>query len=557
MTITKNFLNGLLLIVAICIVGCEKKTEQTLPTRSPLGSTPTGVNPNPDDLFRREAQLQEEARKIAFGQQDVEKTQEDETTQQSQNDNPSVEAVKMRFEPIRRPRNPIVLAEQERARTGFQSGDDFSLDAAIQMGELLRKEWPKLPPLDERALRSQNIRVLKGKHLTLCTDLPSSSDINRLPEVFDCAVLEYCRFFGVDPKHCETWSTRGCLIDDLEKFRAVDLLGPFPTNLVGYSIDDRLWVLEQKSDYFRRHLLLHEGVHGFMNYVFGTCGPEWYMESTAEYLATHCWENGRLELGVIPEHTEALPGWRRIEMLKGDIKAGNMKTAERIMRSSVRQPVRQGEPPVDYAWVWAFGYLLDRHPQYHDVYSDMTRWLTFRDFSNRFYLQLADHWGELQVDWLCLLDELDYGYDVPRMVIDTQLGKPLTSRLTVDVDASRGWQNSGVALEAGQTYHITASGRYQLGNSQKPWFAEPNGVTLRYNKGQPVGLLLGAVVPDGLFDSEDEILPKDVPFLSPTLIGSELELTPDQSGTLYLRINDSPAELDDNEGSCHVVFEFL
>ena len=533
-TMKKNGI-GLLLLAAMCFADCGKKVEQAIP--DPASEFDVSQNTSQPEF------------PLPVPFQGVEETQDDETARPLQNDNPPVETVKTRFEPIRRPGSPIVLAERDRARTGFQSGDDFSLDAAIQTAELLRKEWPPLPPLDERALRSRNIRVLKGKHLTLYTDLPPSPEINRLPEIFDLAVLEYCRFFDVDPKHCATWQIRGCLIDDLETFRAADLLGPFPTHLIGYSVDDRLWVREQKSDYFRRHLILHEGVHGFMNYVFGACGPEWYMESSAEYLATHRWENGRLELGVLPEHTGDLPGWRRIEMVKDDLKAGNVKTADRIMRS----PVRQAEPPVDYAWVWAFGYLLDRHPQYRDAYRDMARWLTFRDFSNRFYLRLADRWSELQIDWLCLLDELDYGNDVPRMALDPQPGKPLASPMTFEVDASRGWQNSGVTLEAGQTYPVTASGRYRLGDRPKTWFAEPNGVTFRYHKGQPVGLLLGAVVPDGLFDSEDEISPEDVPFLSPILIGTERELTPERSGTLYLRINDSPAELGDNEGSCRVV----
>ena len=539
MTTGKNIGIGLLLLGAMCLVGCGKKTEQTLPGHA--GSNFGSDSSQPEFP-------------LPVPSHDALETPDDETSQQ-QNDSPPIEAVKMRFEPSRRLSRSIVLAEQERTRTGFQPGDDFSLEAAIQMGQLLRKEWPPLPPLDERALRSQGIRILKGKHLTLCTDLPPSPEINNLPNVFDLAVAEYCRFFGVDPKHCAAWQMRGCLIDDLETFRAADLLGPFPTDLIGYSVDDRLWVREQKSDYFRRHLILHEGVHGFMNDLFGACGPEWYMESSAEYLATHRWENGRLELGVLPEHTDDLPGWRRIEMLKGDIKAGNMKTVDRILRSSVRQPARQGEPPVDYACVWAFGYLLDRHPQYRDAYRDMARWLTFRDFSNRFYLRLADRWNELQIDWLCLLDELDYGYDVPRMVLDPQPGKALVSSMTFEVDASRGWQNAGVALEADKTYRISASGRYRLGDNPKAWFAEPNGVTLRYHKGQALGLLLGAVVPDGLFDAEDEIAPEDLPFLSPMLIGTERELTPERSGTLYLRVNDSPAELGDNEGSCRVVVE--
>lgn len=535
-----GMLIGLLLLGTICLSGCEKKDEQTLPVLHPSvredQNLPLPSVPEPTSLPEDGNVLEDK------------NVPEDPDTVSVPRD-----AVKIRFEPIRNPGGPVILAEQERTRTGFQPGDDFTLDAAMALGELLRKEWPQLPPLDERALRSHSIRVIKGKHLTLCTDLPPSPEINRLPEIFDRAVLEYCRFFGVDPKHCDAWRIRGCLIDDLEKFRAADLLGRFPTHLPGFSVDDRLWVRDQNSDYFRRHLLLHEGVHGYMNYMFGTCGPEWYMESTAEYLATHRWENGRLELGVMPENTDALSEWRRIEMVKGDIKAGNRKTVDRLMRL----PVRQDEPPTDYAWVWAFGSLLDRHPRYRDAYRDMARWLTFRDFSNRFYLQLdqAGLWGKLQLDWLCLIDELGYGYDVSRMMIESQPGKLLTATVTFDVDLTRGWQSSGVMLAAGQTCRIAANGRYRLEDGPKTWYAEPNGVTFCYHNGQPLGLLLGAVVPDGLFDTDAEISPDKVPFLSPIPLGPGIELTPERSGTLYLRINDSPAGLSDNQGECRVIIE--
>ena len=536
MAISHNSILTLLLVGAMCLFGCKKKTEQTHSTpRQSAETTQYHPLPAPSESIP---------------------SAEDEIDPEEPDDIPvSQPVVKTRFEPTRNPRRPIILAEQERKRNGFQPGDDFSIEAAIAMGELLRKEWPQLPQLDERTLRSQGIRIIKGKHLTLCTDLPPSPEINRLPAIFDLAVLEYCRFFGVEPKHCNDWHIRGCLMDDLEKFHAADLLDQYPTHLPGYSVDNRLWVREQKSDDFRRHLLLHEGVHGFMNYVFGTCGQnfEWYMESTAEYLATHRLKNGRLELGVMPENTDAISGWRRIEFLLDDIKAGKLRTVDRVMQL----PVRQGEPPSDYAWVWAFGFLLDHHPQYRDVYRDMARWLTFRDFTNRFYLQLdkVNHWGKLQIDWLCLLDELGYGYDVPRMVIEPQPGKTLTSSVTFEVDVSRGWQSSSVMLEAGQPYRITANGRYQLEDNPKAWYAEPNGVTLRYHNGQPLGLLLGAVVPDELFDTDSGISPDNVPFLSPIPIGPGIELTPEQSGTLYLRINDFPTELADNKGECQVVIE--
>ncbi len=531
MTTLKKTIPGLLCLAlfCLCVCGCEKKAERTLPHRQDAT----------DDI-----------------QHSPEKSEPQAALPPTVDDTPSVEAVviplqqhvKMRFEPLRRPSPLVKLAEQERTNAGFRPDDDFTIEDAIRTGERLRKEWPQLPPLDERALRSQNIRVIKGKHLTLCTDLPPSPEIDRLPEIFDLAVTEYCRFFGVDPKYCDAWHMRGCLLGDVEKFRTAGLLGPFPTHLPGFSVDDRLWVLEQKSDYFRRHLLLHEGVHGFMNYVFGTCGPVWYMESAAEYLGTHRWENGRLELGVMPENADAAPGWQRIELVRRDIKAGHLKTVDRVMGFSGLQL----ETPTDYAWVWAFGFLLDRHPQYRDIYRDMARWLTFTDFSNRFYLRLADHWGELQVDWLCLLDELCYGYDMPRMVMERRPCEPLKASAEIEVDASRGWQSSGVTLEAGQTCHITASGRYRLGDSPKVWYAEPNGVTLRYHLGQPVGLLLGAVVPEKLFETDEDMTPDMVPFLTPLTIGPDFELTPEHAGTLYLRVNDSPAELRDNQGQCHV-----
>ena len=531
MTILNMTRNGLIVILMLfALVTACKKEEQPLPQHG------TGLH---DD--------------IPFTPKEPTSVSTTENASVSQQPDIVKPPEKMRFEPIRQPGGPLKLAMQQREQNGYKPGDDFTLDQAIEMGQLLRKEWPQLPPLDEQSLRRQKIRVIKGKHLTLCTDLPPSEEIDRLPEIFDLAVPKYCRFFGVDVQHCNDWHMQGFLIDDLEKFRAADLIGPFPTHLNGFSVDDRLWVREQKSDYFRRHLLLHEGVHGFMNYVFGTCGPVWYMEATAEYLGTHRWENNQLELGTTPQNTQETPGWQRIELVKRDVTTGKMKSVDQVMRYSGRF----FESPTDYAWVWAFATLLDNHPQYKDAFRDAARWLTFPDFSNRFYVRLADHWPTLQVEWFCFIDELTYGYDVSHMTIDTNPGETLAESTTkiFDVDAACGWQNSGVKLEAGVTHRLTANGRYQLGDDPKPWFAEPNGVTIRYHKGNPIGLLIGAVVSDELFDAKADqsgISPDNVPFLTPIVIGPNIEWTPEQSGTLYLRVNDSPADLHDNQGTCRV-----
>ncbi len=114
------------------------------------------------------------------------------------------------------------------------------------------------------------------------------------------------------------------------------------------------------------------------------------------------------------------------------------------------------------------------------------------------------------------------------------------------VAADRGWQSAGVTLEAGKTYHLRATGRFQVATDPQPWPSGPGGVTIRYWERKPLGMLLAAVHPEP-FDPRTESS-----LLKPIAIGEEATLRPEASGTLYLRINDSPAELADNAGSLEV-----
>jgi hypothetical protein len=157
-------------------------------------------------------------------------------------------------------------------------------------------------------------------------------------------------------------------------------------------------------------------------------------------------------------------------------------------------------------------------------------------------------WEQLSEEWQVFIAGLEYGYDVSRTTIDFTPGSPLPEKGgDVVVAADRGWQNSGILLQAGVKYQLKASGRYQVANKPKIWWCEPGGVSIRYYQGRPLGVLLAAVRPDNPDEKRQSV------FLMPITVGLGTTIVPEQSGTLFLKINDSAAELDDNAGELRVV----
>jgi hypothetical protein len=75
--------------------------------------------------------------------------------------------------------------------------------------------------------------------------------------------------------------------------------------------------------------------------------------------------------------------------------------------------------------------------------------------------------------------------------------------------------------------------------------SEANGITLKYHKGQPIGKLLAAVTDEGKSGGLS-------PLVKPLALGNRGEIQPEREGVLYLRVNDSPAELADNTGQLNV-----
>lgn len=393
-------------------------------------------------------------------------------------------------------------------------------------------------------------REYKGKHLTVVTDLPHADAIGELPIVFDTAMPLWGDYFGVEESEWKSWTCTCYLIGDRNRFQEA---GYFPVNLPpfvnGYQLGDQLWCMEQPSDYYRRHLLLHEGTHWFMTRGLGNPGPPWYMEGMAEKLATHRWRDGQLQLDVFPDRREGFEYWGRLLLIKKQRGTQQAPTLEGILRygSTAHQQVDA------YAWSWAAIWFLKNHPRSADAMGKLQT-ANIGDIDSltpKLLSQLRPHWDELTTSWNAWIQQLDYGSDVEIdvPVLEMKANRSdKTAKLALKVD--RGWQDSGLRIEEGDQITIEAKGRYQIGSEPEPWWSEPDGITIEYFGGQPLGKVVGLIAKGDANGALESSVKTE--FLA---VGSKLKCVAKQNGILLLRINEPSAALKDNDGSVDVTIE--
>ncbi|MBX9791773.1 MAG: hypothetical protein K2Y37_22855 [Pirellulales bacterium] len=420
---------------------------------------------------------------------------------------------------------------------------------------------PKPPRVVElERLKAAGIRRLASQHLVLYTDLPSESSVDALPEQFDQAVPQWIAYFkdalpsdkSTGESAIADWRAVGYLIKDKERFVATGLLtDEVPQFLHGYSIDHEFWLNEQPSEYFRRHLMLHEGTHVFMRTQLGSTGPPWYMEGMAEWLATHRLRDGHVELAYFPRSRAEVPYWGRIKIIQDDVVAGRRHSLAEVFALAPRAYLQTGP----YGWSWGAVALLADDPRYSARFRELAGAVNDPQFNQRLRGRFADDWPQLSAQWQAFIGEIDYGYDVAAAAIEFAPGEPLGDKsVEVTVDAARSWQSSKVRVEAGKTYRLTAAGRYQIARDEvdgreRIWWCEPGGVSIHYYRGRPLGQLTAAIVPD---ETLAVAATAKQPLWQPITIGLEAELKPETSGTLYLRVNEFPGRLADNAGELAV-----
>jgi hypothetical protein len=281
--------------------------------------------------------------------------------------------------------------------------------------------------------------------------------------------------------------------------------------------------------------------------------PVWYLEGMAEYFGAHrLHADGTAEFGVMPHDPARFVGFGRVEMIRTAINEGRLLTVAGVTELTDNEFLASRTEP--YAWSWAFCKFLDAHPRYRDRFRALGQHLVGDEFYRLQQNSFAPDLPVLAVEWELFAHNLTYGYDIPRNAIDFRRGEPLPAgaSVTVEVRPDAGWQPGGVWVEAGRRYVVSAVGEVVLAAEPRPWLSEPQGISIRYSQGKPIGRLVAAI------QSEQPPGQDGAGALWHVLdIGPSAELTPKVTGTLYLRVNDFWGEVADNTGEYRATIQAI
>lgn len=404
-----------------------------------------------------------------------------------------------------------------------------------------------VPPLAATARRA-GLRVVESEHLVLATDRAARADdgVDELPRIFDEAVTAWCGHYRIDPATIRDWRAFGCLVVDRERFRAAGLLpATIPDFPNGFCDRNRFWMMDQSNPDYRRHLLLHEGVHAFTLTLRDLDAPPWYTEGIAEFLATHRLQRGadgreHFVLAPLPARRSDVEQLGRIEKLRDLAAEGRPPTLAAVLAASGRDHLDISA----YAANWAAVTLFAKHPAFAGPFAAAERGPLDADFTARLAAQPGWNAARAAREYAAFTAEVDHGWDFARTAIDWSPGKPLVTPTRGTVDAGRGWQNAGVSLEAGGRCRIRAAGRVALGAvgdaaAATPIESEADGITLRWYRGRPVGRLLAAQWVENDGTAGFVVLGE----------GAAAALTAAAAGPLYFKVNDAPGDLADNVGA--------
>lgn len=419
------------------------------------------------------------------------------------------------------------------------------------------------PALDAAALEAAGLKVYRSRHLVLVSDAPADQ-CQELPALVDRFYAAMQQTLGPLAPAADgaEFQVTGYLMDARERFQQAGVLpeGDFVIRH-GRHLGYQFWMNNQPSDYYRRHLLLHEVVHCYLMCEHGmrNIPPLWYTEGVAEMLATHRVQP--LQFGILPDQLNGFEGWGRIAELRRRPGAAGGKDAagqaaegrqpEGVLLNDVLNPAsRIFLSDLRYAQAWGLVWLLRNHPELQRPFGGLFRVRTRAQFDAATGGISAEQLQRLGIVWQLMLDSWEEGFDpersFPQLSPEWRLWSEVSAGVQqVQVQAERGWQPSGFWFEDEARIRLSAGGRSVLqpggADGARPWESEPGGITIDYAQGRPLGELQAVLV-----KRDPEGVPQRVS------VGVGIELSVPAGSELWLRINDFEGQRRGNSGSYQV-----
>lgn len=400
--------------------------------------------------------------------------------------------------------------------------------------------------------------------MRLVTDLTIDDELRSWPTILSQAMQQWIDFFNPPKSRQQLPKPNIYLVGDKERWSQLGMFKRIPSGQLqdGIQLGDDLFVAEQKSPYYRRLLFLHEATHWIMHHWQGGQGAPWLAEGMADYLGTHRIADGKLQLGIFPDTPKEVPYWGRIALIQDAIAKGSAPNLSEIMTF----PDMLTDRMERYSWSWAATTFFQTHPQFVSEFKSLYQGPLDYQFvaSNRFYESISATWPGLSIQWRSFVDDLDFGLSPTQtaLVLDTDHSKRsiASAPSTIPIDAHRGWQVATPIVQALSKHTARAEGRIIIRSrstsdeklerapSNLPWESEPNGVTIEYYRGYPIGALIGTWAS---IEGEHPSKPWER-----FLIGKGRDLpVPERDSILLLRVNDRPSGVRDNAGEYTVTLQ--
>ena len=413
------------------------------------------------------------------------------------------------------------------------------------------------PKLNREELLAHGLRMVESRHLLLVTDLPEESvaDLPPLADALFTALEQRLGKLAPNIAGAE-FQVTGFLMDARDRFDRAGVLPPeeYPIRH-GRHLGYQFWMNNQPADYYRRHLLLHEFVHCFLmcEYGMNDIPALWYTEGIAEYFATHRLhaEVAQSEFGILPTTEKGFDGWHRIAEVRRHFDKEPSATGELSniisLQTVLHPPDTVFLADSKYANAWALVWLINHHPELRLEFAGLAHCRTQQQFNDAMSKISPATLLLMNQIWPLYLDGLE---EASETTVRFPLKEPLTPLKTaiansqnalpmeLRLEADKQWVSTGLELTAGEEISIQCKDQYVVGKTTKPWNSEPDGITIDYVHGCPLGQVIGAIVSNDGAESTRRIP-----------IGASKTLRSPIDGILWLQINDRWSDRAENAGS--------